>query len=76
MSDDFLSAELSKTVAPKEMEFEFWVVVARWSHGGFWKIFPELYTSQIDADEFANNLPEGYTFKYVFRVSNKTGGEI
>jgi len=55
----------------------FWIVVAYWSVGGWWKVFPEWYGSEDRATGVAEELPRGYTAIRVVRIdtANFIGGD-
>ena len=46
----------------------FWIVVSWYAPGGYWKLWPDMWTSQSEAEVFAKQLPRGHTHAAVVEV--------
>ena len=70
MSEEFFEAEEMASLPPPLSEFDYYIIVAWWQ-GGWWKIFPDQWTTEEKAKEEMAKLPSGYGMRYVFRLTNK-----
>jgi len=47
----------------------FWIVMSWYAPGGFWKLWPDVWTSKPEAEVFAKQLPRGHTYAAIVEVS-------
>lgn len=47
-----------------------WVVVAWW-HAGWWKVYPDQWSTEEAARKFADQLSAGYTRRLIFHMTDE-----
>lgn len=52
--------------APKALDF--YIIVAYWAPGGWWKIWPDQWVSEEKAELQAEKIPAGYTERQIFHI--------
>ena len=55
------------TWPPTDKPLDFYIVMAYWAPGGWWKLFPGLYNKE-GAEIKIEMLPRGYTERRVYHI--------
>jgi len=57
--------ELSERPVP---ELRGYAVVARWALDGRWKLFPELFSCEVEARDMARDLSPGWAHRTIISI--------
>ena len=73
MSQSLFDAEtVELTVRPPADREDWFIIVAFWSSGNYWKMFKDTYTSAESAKNAANKLHRGYTHTRIVKITGES----
>lgn len=58
----------TKILYPKAPPIDIYIVVAYWTPGGWWKVFPEQHTFDDTAQKFADSLGSGWGERRMYHL--------
>ncbi len=59
---------IKTTYPPPDKKLDYWIIVAWWAPGGWWKVFSPQYLTEEKAQFETDLLPRGYTERHIFHL--------